>query len=271
LKKNSPDENEDETNHRKKYERNRYGMNPFALFLMRRIPLAELLKEHSELLDAAAMADLFRQQAVAMLPSVEDPQVREDLMAFMRMNPIAYIDKALRRSGISDSDLDEAIQTIVVKFLVTPGNLFRGWNLDRLFTPRFKTAVKNSVITLGQKRQKRAKTFQELPQEPVARRTAAVEDDPITDFRNFVQLRYGEIALYVLDHRLAGKDTKELVGQSGLESSYAVKKTVQQIKAAVVRWSQSHPDFLLRIHRLMDQEKQTMAKRFTRRDVAKVG
>jgi hypothetical protein len=74
----------------------------------------------------------------------------------------------------------------------------------------------------------------------------------------------------VLDHRLAGKDTKELVGQSGLESSYAVKKAVQQIKAAAVRWSESHPDFLLRIHRLMDQEKATLAKRFAAKELVRI-
>jgi hypothetical protein len=242
--------------------------NSFAIYLLKRMPLPEVLKEHSELLDAEAMNNLFRQQAAEMLPRVQDPQVREDLMGVMRMNPIAYIDRALRRSGIPEADLDEAIQTIVVKFLITPGNLFRGWNPDRLFTPRLKTAVRNSVITLGQRRQKRAKRFPELPQEPVARRAVVVEDDPISDFRNFVQLRYGDTALRVLDHRLAGKDTKELVGQPGLESSYAVKKAVQQIKLAVVRWAGSHPDFLLRIHRLMDQEKATLSKRFAAKELA---
>jgi hypothetical protein len=242
-------------------------MNPFSLYLLKRLSLPEVLREHSELLNAAAMNNLFRQQAEEMLPRIQDPSVREDLLGFLRMNPIAYIDKALRRSGIPDADLDEAIQTIVVKFLVTPGNLFRGWNPEQLFTPRLRLSVKNAVITLAQKRLKRAKKFQELPQEPVARKSVAGEDDPITDFRNFIQLRYGDIALRVLDQRLGGGDTKELLGQAGLESSYAVKKAVQQIKAAAVRWSQSHPDFLLRIHRLMDQEKATLAKRFAAKEV----
>ncbi len=256
---------EDES--KKANEVRRYGMNPFAMFLIKRMPLSELLKEHSELLDAGAMNSLFRQQAEEMLPKVDDHKIKDDLFEFMGMNPIGYIDRALRRAGIPDGDLDEAIQTITIKFLVNPGNLFRGWNTNQLFTPRFKVAVKNAVITLSQKRQKRSKRFQEMPQEPVARRTAAGEDDPITDFRNFVQLRYGDTALRVLDHRLAGGDTKELVGESGLESSYAVKKAVQQIKTAVVRWAGSHPDFLLRIHRLMDQEKATLAKRFAAKEL----
>lgn len=241
--------------------------NSFAIYLLKRLPLAELLKEHSEWLNPESLNALFRQQAEAILPRVQDPKVREDLLAFRRMNPIAYIDAALRRSGLQDADLDEAIQTIVVKFLVTPGNLFRGWKTDRLFTPRFKTAVKNSAVTLGQRTKKRAKKFQELPQEPVAGKSVSGEDDPITDFRNFVELRYGPAVLRVLDHRLAGGDTKELVGQPELESSYRVKTAVLQIKAAVVRWAGSHPDFLLRIHRLMDQEKATLAKRFAAKEL----
>lgn len=236
-------------------------MNPFVLWLIRK----GLIHEHSELLDAEAMNALFRQRAEEVMPRVQDPQVREDLMAFLRMNPVAYIDKALRRVGIADADLDEAIQTVVVKFLVTPGNLFRGWNPDRLFTPRFRLSVKNAVITLAQKKQRRAKRFQTLPPiDPVARKSIGSIDDPIRDFRHWLEQEYGDAVVRVFDQRVADKDTKELIGQPGLETSYAVKEAVKRIKAAAIRWSESHPDFMLRVHRLMNQEKGTLAKRFNR-------
>jgi hypothetical protein len=239
-------------------------MNPFVLWLIRK----GLIHEHSELLDADAMNLLFRQEAEKRFDDLQDPQVKNDLFAFMGSNPIGYIDRSLKRAGIQDADLDEAIQQIVTKFLVAPGSLFKKWDGRGPFTARFKLAVKNAVITLAQKKQRRAKRFQPLPAiDPVAKKSVGSVDDPIRDFRNYLQERYGDAVVRVFDHRLNEKDTKELIGQPGLETSYAVKEAVKRIKAAAVTWSQSHPDFLLRVARLMDQEKQTMEKRFAAKEL----
>jgi hypothetical protein len=236
-------------------------MNPFVLWLIRK----GLIHEHSELLDADAMNLLFRQEAEKRLASITDPQVKDDLFAFMGSKPVAYIDKALRRAGIPDADLDEAIQQIVIKFLVWPGSLFKKWEGKGPFSARFKVAVKNAVISLAQKKQRRAKRFQPLPPtDPVAKTSLGSMDDPIRDFRNYLQVKYGDAVVRVFDQRLNDHDTKELIGQPGLETSYTVKEAVKRIKAAAVSWSKSHPDFLLRVHRLMDQEKGTLAKRFNR-------
>jgi len=245
-------------------------MGVFKQFLVKRMAVARLLKEHSELLDPKAIDDLFHAEAEKFLPTVQDPEVREDLLGFLRMRPTAYMDKALRSSGIPDDSLDEAIQDIVVKFLYSPGSLFRRWDPRYLFTPRFKLSVKNAVITLAQKRQRRAKRFQELSTDPVAK-TPGAADDPIRDFRNWLDGEYGEPVARVLDQRLADKGTKELVGQPGLETAYAVKQAVKRIKAGAIRWSQSHPDFLLRIHRLMEREAETMARRFKAPGMVEVG
>jgi hypothetical protein len=225
------------------------------------MPLARLLKEHSELLDPKAIDDLFHAEAEKVLPTVVDPRVWEDLMSFLRMRPTAYMDKALRKAGIPEADLDSEIQGIVLKFLYSPGSLFRRWDPRYPFTPRFKLSVKNAVITLAQRRQRRAKRFQELPADPVARKPG-LADDPIRDFTNWIEAEYGKPVARVLRQRLADKDTKELVGQAGLETAYAVKQAVQKIKAGAVRWSESHPDFLLRVRRLMEREKETLARRF---------
>jgi hypothetical protein len=239
--------------------------NSFAIYLLKRMPLPEVLKEHSELLNPASLNALFMRQAEEVLARVDDPQVKDDLFHFMSMQPVAYIDRSLRRAGIPDADLDEALQTIVVKFLVSPGSLFAKWDGKGPFTARFKLAVKNAVITFAQTKQRRARRFQPLPAiDPVAKKSIGSVDDPIRDFRNYLQVQYGDAVVRVFDHRLAEKDTKELIGQPGLETSYAVKEAVKRIKAAAVTWSQSHPDFLLRVARLMDQEKGTLAKRFNR-------
>jgi hypothetical protein len=243
-------------------------MNPFHYWLIRK----GLLHEHSELLDAAAMNLLFRQEAEKRFNDLQDPQVKDDLFAFMGSKPVAYIDRALRRAGIPDTDLDEAIQQIFIKFLVSPGSLFKKWDGKGPFSARFKVAVKNAVISLAQKKQRRARRFQPLPAiDPVAKKSIESVDDPILDFRNYLQVKYGDAVVRVFDHRLNEKDTKELIGQPGLETSYAVKEAVKRIKAAAIRWSESHPDFLLRVHRLMDQEKGTLAKRFNRNVLVGVG
>ncbi len=229
--------------------------------------LARLLGEHSEMLDPKAIDDLLHREAEKALPAVEDPRVRDDLMAFMKMRPTAYIDRALRRAGVPDAELDEAIQTIVVKFLYAPGGLFTRWDRHYPFTPRFKVSVKNAVLSVAQKRQRRARRYQELPADPVARKPDPLED-PIAEFRNWIEFQYGEPVARVLDQRLADRDTKELVGQPGLETAYKVKQAVQAIKAGAVRWSQSHPEFLLRVRKLMGEEAATMAKRFGGKELA---
>jgi hypothetical protein len=232
--------------------------------------LARLLREHSEYLDPKTIDDLFHKEAKKRLPMVADPEVREDLLAFLKMRPTAYMDKALRRANIPEADLDEAIQTLVVKFLYSPGSLFGRWDVRYPFTPRFKLSVKNGVITLAQKRQRRAKRFQQLPADPVAKKPG-LADDPIRDFRNWIEMEFGEPVARVLDQRLGDRDMKELVGQPGLETAYAVKQAVQKIKAGAVRWSESHPDFLLRIRRLMEREKETLARRFGGKELVGAG
>lgn len=245
-------------------------MNTFAHFLFRRLPIEELLAEHSELLDAASMDALFRSEAEKRLSLVQDGEVVMDLVSFMNSSPTAYMDRALRNAGIPDSDLDEALQILTIKFLYSPGSLFGRWDPRNPFTPRWKTAVKNGVISLAQKRQRRSKRFQQLPADPVARKPG-LADDPIRDFRNWIERTYGEPVARVLDQRLEDRETKELIGQPGLETAYAVKRAVQLIKAGAVRWSESHPDFLLRVRRLMERESETMTKRFGRRELVGAG
>jgi hypothetical protein len=245
-------------------------MGSFTDFLVPRMALARLLKEHSEYLDPKAVDGLFHAEAEKRLPTVANPEVREDLLGFLRMRPIAYMDKVLRRAGVPEADLDEAIQTLVVKFLYSPGSLFGRWDVRYPFTPRFKLSVKNGAISIGQKRQRRAKRFQQLPADPVAKKPG-LADDPIRDFRDWIETEYGEPVARVLDQRLADRDTKELIGQPGLETAYAVKQAVQKIKAGAIRWSHSHPDFLLRVHRLMEREAETMRRRFGGKELVGAG
>jgi hypothetical protein len=54
----------------------------------------------------------------------------------------------------------------------------------------------------------------------------------IDQFRDLLRRRHGAIAVEVLDHCLNGGETRELVEQPGLETSYRLKQVVQTIKQA---------------------------------------
>lgn len=68
----------------------------------------------------------------------------------------------------------------------------------------------------------------------------------------------------MFDQRMAGEDANLLIGTPGLESEYKLKNAIKRIKSGALFWSQSHPDFLLRVQRMMDSEARTIAKRFSR-------
>ena len=66
----------------------------------------------------------------------------------------------------------------------------------------------------------------------------------------------------MFDHRLAGGDSKELIGIPGIETSYKLKKIVQQIKEAAREYGSKDPEFLSMVERAFAQESETMARRF---------
>jgi hypothetical protein len=109
----------------------------------------------------------------------------------------------------------------------------------------------------------RRKRYADLPADPPDRESS--DQEVIYDFRNFLRLRFGDVAVRVLDHRLEGDaDTKDLIGQPGLESSYKLKQAVMQIKSAVRLWASNDPILLKRIERLLSEEKRTQERRFGR-------
>jgi hypothetical protein len=65
-----------------------------------------------------------------------------------------------------------------------------------------------------------------------------------------------------LDHRLDGRDTRDLRGQPGLESHYAFKEMVKQIKRAVSTFAGNDPDLQDQIEAALVNERRTLGKRF---------
>ena len=87
----------------------------------------------------------------------------------------------------------------------------------------------------------------------------------IKDFRRLVRRRLGELGVAVLNVRLAGGETKSLVGRPdlGTPGKFAIKNAVQGLKrlAAEYALALGDPGFVRDIERAMGREEETIAKR----------
>lgn len=220
---------------------------------------------------------LFRQQLEKLAGQVDDPQVERQAIQLNEFDWIGYIARSLRNAGLQDADIDPLSHEIVVRLLVQPGNLFRGWDgqpIDR----RFKAAVRNAVLNLVEKRQTRRRLLpavsigtefrpgQATPDD-IPARSAPGDEEMVEEFRRLVRDRLGDLALAILDQRLTGEaETKSFVGaeEFGRPTSYRIKQTVKAIKTLAQEFAraQNDPEFLSMVERAMAGEKETVRRRF---------
>jgi hypothetical protein len=233
----------------------------FYAYLLSHLPDCPLL-EISDLFPRDQINELFYREIDRLLREVGDHQSREELLAFRRMDPVSYMDGALRRSGFQDHDLDSLVHDLVVKLIVR-GNLFSGWVWGQSLIGRFKISVGNYIKTLATKRSKARRRTSELRHDHPVRQTP--HEDLIREFRAWLSARYGELAARVLDHRLEGGSTGDLLGAPGIETSYKLKQLVQRIKEGAREYFQRDPEFFQQIQRAFETEQQTMMKRFPAR------
>lgn len=130
---------------------------------------------------------------------------------------------------MAERDIDAMTHDVVIRLLVNPGTLFKGWDGQPIL-PRFKLSVRNAVINLAQKQQTRRRR---LPAISIGKEVGMASPDEIAGpqptgsdgmieaFRQFLRRRYGEPVLHVFDHRLAGNEVRELIGPG--TTGYAVK------------------------------------------------
>jgi DNA-directed RNA polymerase specialized sigma24 family protein len=215
------------------------------------------MAEVSELFPREGMNALFYDEIEKL--HARQPMDPSELQRLMSMDFVGYIDRSLRNSGFRDPELDPMVHDIVVKLIT--GALFR--NVQGPFLARFATAVKNSIITLATRRQRVRRRYSDHELETIPQRSAPQpEDDVVERFRTYVRQTLGEVALRVLDHRLDGLDNRDLRGQPGLESHYALKEMVKRIKRAATTFAGSDPDLLGRIEKALASEQQTLGRRF---------
>lgn len=223
------------------------------------------LRSHSQ--PIAEVSELFPREGINALfyDEIEklhqrQPMEANELQRLMAMDFVGYIDRSLRSAGFRDPDLDPLVHDIVVKLIT--GALFR--NVQGPLLARFAASVKNSIITLATRRQRVRRRYSDHELETVPQRAVVIptEDDLIERFRAYVRQTLGDVALRVLDHRLDGGDTRDLRGQPGLESHYALKEMVKRIKRAVSTFAGNDPDLLDQIEAALANERRTLDRRF---------
>ena len=226
----------------------------FFAYLLKALPTADLV-EVTELFPRHQINQIFIAEIDKLIR--QRPNDPADLRELRQLDLVGYVDAALRRSGFQEHDRDELVQEVVTKLLM--GNFFRGWTGGPIVA-RFKASVRNHIATLAVRRSRYRRRSGELPVDVPARKQDI--DDLVIEFRAWLRLRYGVTAQQVFDHRLAGGDSKELIGIPGIETSYKLKKIVQQIKDAAREYGSRDPEFLSMVERAFAEESETMARRF---------
>ena len=94
-----------------------------------------------------------------LLGRIHDPATREQIEAMKKFDFASYIVRSLARAGFRADSLQEHFHALVVRLLLKPGKLFRGWNpevhgpLDR----RLKNATWNGIRNIAEKERNRRK------------------------------------------------------------------------------------------------------------------
>ncbi|MGO9109100.1 MAG: hypothetical protein ACLP9L_07705 [Thermoguttaceae bacterium] len=220
--------------------------------------------------DPAAYDDLFNKELDAVLPTLRNPEERKRLAAMRGMAWTNYIAAALRNGGFREQgQLEELIHDVVVKLLVSPGGLFRGYDERRhgSLDLRFKRSVSNAVKNVAEKEKNRRKYLPGgIGVEDLPARSEPNHDSKLVErFRAKLQSRLGDLAVKIFDARLEGRQMKDLIGlpELGRSGRFVVKRTVQEIKTLAHEFAEvlGDADFLWQVERLMDAEAATIARR----------
>ena len=236
-------------------------MRTFHEFVWLRMPTSLLLREISELFPKRGIQDLFDREVARLREKTDDPALLQHLEDFGRLDVPGYIDSALRRARFHESERGPLVSDLCSKLLM--GSFFRGWTGQSLVA-RFKVAVRNAISSIQSRAAKRRRRQADLPDDVAAAPRA--DGEIVSEFRNFLRMRFGDAVVRVLDHRLeGGGDTKDLVNAApGLESAYKVKKAVSELREAIRMFAAGDPELSRRLDGLFAQQQRTFDRRFGR-------
>jgi hypothetical protein len=136
---------------------------------------------------------------------------------------------------------------------------------------RFKRSIANAVKNIVAKERNRRHYLPNVPIQngfDAGLSVRSSDDDDgqvVDDFRRLLHERLGDLAVAVFDLRMAGGETKSLVGVPALGAPgiFIIKRVVQQIKRLAHEYAASLDDsaLLWRIERAMGRESEMIQKR----------
>jgi hypothetical protein len=196
---------------------------------------------------------------------VNDAGRRAGIDAMRGFDFVAYILAALRNAGFADQqEREQAAHDVVVNLLVSPGRLFAGYNdSSGPMEARFRLSVQNAVRNLLRTRRRRQPLTRAIGIGPAAGEMPAhsipdrhrhddLDDETLTAFRAYLGRAVGEDAVRLLDRRLDGISLRQLAGNQGFGSGWALRRLMQRVREAALAFARRHGDdeFLAAIERL---------------------
>ena len=228
------------------------------------------LLEAAEYFQPQSYNAVFNAELGKLLARIRDPDARHQIESLRDFDFGNYIARSLVRAGFRHDDVQEAFHSIVMKLLLSPGKLFKGWNPERHgpLERRFRAATWNAIRNIVEKQQNYRRWMVAADPTIMAERNPARQHHStglLDEFRKLVAEKLGNLALAILDQRLEERQTKDLIGspELGSPSIYIIKRTVGEIKQLAHRFAaqSGDPAFLSKVERALSNEAQTVAKR----------
>jgi hypothetical protein len=216
----------------------------------------------------------FRRQLAELLPRVTDARRRASLEAMQDFDWVGYILAALRNAGFTDQqEREQAAHDLVVHLLVSPGQLFAGYDVDASgpMEARFRLSVQNAVRNLLRSRRRRREPITraiaighgagELPAEAIPdHRQPEVDDEVLAAFLPFLRREVGEEAVRLLTVKMEDElSQRELIRHPDFKhlGEWRIRRLMGQIRDAAKAFAERQGDegFLAAINRLMASAK----------------
>ncbi len=227
------------------------------------------LLEAAEFFNPQDYNAVFEEELEKLLTRIHDPDARQQVLKMRGFDWGNYLARSLRRAGFPIDDLQDDFHAVVVKLLLSPGKVFKGWNPERHgpLERRFRASVWNAIRNIAEKRSNYRRWMVSADPTSIAERNPAREPSSgvLEQFRRLVMEKLGKLAAAILDWRLEGRQTKEMIGRPefGSPSKYNIKREVQAIKSLAHQFAaqSGDPSFLARVERAIAGEAETVAKR----------
>ena len=227
------------------------------------------LLESSEFFDPVAYNPVFEGELEKLLDRTHDPEVQKQIEALRGFDFGNYIARSLIRAGFRNDDVETYFHDLIMKLLLSPGRVFKGWNPKRHgpLERRVRASIWNGIRNIVEKIRNRRKVVTHVDPAVMAERNPARQpySGVLDDFRKMVAEKLGSLALAILDWRMEGRDTKDIVQRAefGSPSVYSIKREVGEIKKLAHRFAaeSGDPAFLRKVEKALAGEAATIAKR----------